>query len=135
MLGCFTDNGRPEDIEIIHRIIKIFREKFRDLPYSLTRFLGTFFKFILSLIRITHQVSDVCHVLNVSNFKTEPYQNSAQHIISHVLPSMPDMRIIIDRHAAGVEADLGWMEWNKVFKGFNKGIIEFHTKSLSHIQK
>ncbi len=129
-MSCgFTNNRRAKNPELVHRVVKLFGKKLRDLPHRLTDFCCPFLEFILSLISVTYQMSDIGNILDMRHLVTDSGQDPSQNIIPHVLPPMPDMRVVIHRHAAGIESYLGRMKRDKVFKGFGKGVVKANHKT------
>ena len=81
-----------------------------DVPDGLRLFSRHLFHLVLTRIGIVSQMADIGDIDDVGELVTLPTQRTAQHVGKDIGAHIADMRIVVDRGAAGVHARLTRMD-------------------------
>ena len=82
----------------------------RDIPDGLRTLCCGFLQLVLTRIGIVRQVAHIGDVDDMGELVALPGQRAAQHVRKHVGAHVADMRIVIDRGSAGIDARLAGVD-------------------------
>ena len=125
MIGCLAPDVRLDKIEPAHVLFERFGIEFRDIPNGLAFPLGTFLHFIFAHVGIRRQMPHVSNVHDVVDFKSVCHERSFQYVFKNIRPQVPDMRVIIDRRPAGIEAHGRGILWLEFLLCARERVVEF----------
>src|SRR5262249_786869 len=89
-------------------LLERFRVERGDLPGRLPLLAGAALHLVLALVPVRGEVPDVGDVLHAAHVVPVRFQGAAQQAGDEVGAQVADVGVVVDRHAAGVEARLTW---------------------------
>ena len=106
VVGGSAPDGRLQDVESPEVVLERPRVQVGDLPGGLPGAPRARLDLVLPRIGIRREVPDVGDVHDVLHRVAVERQQPAEHVLEEVGPQVPDVRVVIDGGAAGVQAHL-----------------------------
>ena len=104
--GLAPDVGH-EDVQPLQIVREALLVELGDLPGALAFAGGALFHLVFAHVGVAGEVADVGNVHNVADPKTRRDEGSLENIFKNVRSQVADVRVVVHRQAASIEADGG----------------------------
>ncbi len=127
MLGRLADNVRVADIKRVDVRHKSVSVEFRNVKNALVPLLGSLNHFVLAVVSVSSQMSNVGDVHNVLDVVAKIGQSFVENVKKNVCAQVSYVRVIVNCRAAAVKSDIFFIRvnWNKFFNLFSHCVEKF----------
>ena len=124
MIGRLAPYIRLQDVEPPHVAAKRFPVEIGDLVNSLPRLRRALLHLVLAGVGIRHEVPHIGHIHHVANVVPGRPERAFQDILKNIGAEIPDVRVVIDRRAAGVQTDLPLFDRRERLRLSRHGVVQ-----------
>ena len=108
MIGSLAPNSRSQNTKAGNVFLEGLGIELSHFPHSLSCASGTLFHFVITVIFIAGEVSDIGDVYDMLDREAMVFKGSAQHIFKKVRTQIPDMGKMVNGRTATVDPHLGY---------------------------
>ena len=115
---------RTDDAHPVHRLKMPGGVGFRNGHRFQFQFPGTLQHFVLTLVGVSHQVSDIGYVLHVKGAESAVLQVAQDDVETDIGLGMAEVTVVVNRRSADIKRHPSLTKGNKVFFLVAEGVVE-----------